>query len=183
MSELSWGVFATAFGWIVATDFRGAAHRLHALSRAAGPFGGAPTASIGLLRLVAAVFAVAGPFVLVSGLLDLWHGEKGPGALPSFPAWFVAVEALIAGVFLWTMWRPSGPLRREWAGATRVGRAAVAVLTVSFVAFLVTLAAGWGTGVGVSWLVGGLCGVALLLGRRTGTASGGGPEAPGRADS
>ncbi len=39
--SVAWGVWATGFGWIVATDFRGAAHRFHSLSQRSVPFGGA----------------------------------------------------------------------------------------------------------------------------------------------
>ncbi|AJF67969.1 hypothetical protein [Streptomyces vietnamensis] len=170
MLLLAWGVFATAFGWIVVTDFRGAAHRLHAMSRAATPFGGAgaPNGGVGFLRFLAGVFALVGPFVLGSGLLDLWRGAEGPGEMPSPPVEFVVVEAIVAGVFLWRMWRRSGLLRREWDAGTGLRRAAVAGLSVAIVAFVVTLGAGWGTWMMTSWLVGGLCGIGLLVAGRTG---------------
>ncbi|WP_369147327.1 hypothetical protein [Streptomyces sp. R44] len=168
MFLLVWGVFATAFGWVVATDFRGAARRLHAMSRAATPFGGAGTSTpgVGFLRLLAGVFALVGPVVLGSGLVGLWRGEEGPGKMPAPPVEFVVVEALVAGVFLWRAWRRSGLLRRAWDAGTGPRRAAVAGLTTAFLAFVVTLGLGWGTWMMTSWLVGGLCGVSLLVGGR-----------------
>ncbi|MEV0689645.1 hypothetical protein [Streptomyces sp. NPDC050388] len=177
MFLVAWGVFATAFGWIVATDFRGAARRFHAMSRAATPFGGAGSSvmGVGFVRAVAGVFGLIGPFVLGAGLLELWRGEAGLDGLPPVPAWFVVCQALVAGVGLWTMWRRSGMLRREWDAGTGLRRAAVVVLTASFVAFLVTLGLGQGGWAVVSWLVGGLCGLTLLLGRRTDQPSAAGP--------
>ncbi|MFZ4301648.1 hypothetical protein ACOZE3_27505 [Streptomyces cinereoruber] len=86
MFSVVWGVFATALGWTVATDFRGAAHRFHAFSQAAVPFGGGvPVVGVGFFRLLAAVFALAGPVVLAGGLVDVWRGEAGAGGLPPIP--------------------------------------------------------------------------------------------------
>ncbi|WP_309060479.1 hypothetical protein [Streptomyces sp.] len=186
MFSVAWGVFATAFGWIVATDFRGAAHRFHALSHTVVPFGGAgaPVVRVGFLRVVAGVFALTGPFVLAGGLLELWRGGAGPDGLPPVPAWFAVVQTLFAGVVLWWMWRPSGLLRREWEAGTGPRRAAVAGLTASAVAFAVTLGFGWGTWAMASWLVGCPCVLTLLLSGRTGRPSDTGPAAPaGSSDS
>ncbi|MFJ4869008.1 hypothetical protein [Streptomyces sp. NPDC088757] len=168
MFSVLWGVFATALGWTVATDFRGAAHRFHALSHAAVPFGGggAPVMGVGFFRLLAAVFALVGPVVLVGGLVDVWRGEAGTGDLPPVPAPFVVVEAMVVGFVLWRAWRRSGVLRREWDADGGLRRAAVAGLTASAVVFVVTLGFGWTTWTMAGWLVGGLCGLALLLGDR-----------------
>ncbi|MFE3826119.1 hypothetical protein [Streptomyces sp. NPDC059092] len=168
MFSVAWGVFATAVGWTVATDFRGAAYRLHALSHAATPFGGggASVVGVGFSRVVAGVFALVGPVVLVNGLLDVWRGETGPDRLPSVPAWFVVVEAIFVVVFLWRMWRRSGVLRREWDTGSGLRRAGVAGITASAVAVVVTSGLHWGTGALLSWLFGCLCGIALLLGDR-----------------
>ncbi|MGW1189245.1 hypothetical protein [Streptomyces sp. NPDC002559] len=173
MFLVAWGVFATALGWIVATDFRGAAHRFHALSHAAMPFGGVGVSvvGVGFFRLVAGVFALAGPVVLVVGFMDVWRGEVRSDRLPPSPAWFVVVEAAIVGVVLWRTWRRAGVLHREWDAGNGPRRAAVAGLTASAVAFVVTLGFGWGTWTVVSWLVSGLCGLTLLLGDRPGKPS------------
>ncbi|ALO05999.1 hypothetical protein AQF52_0401 [Streptomyces venezuelae] len=166
-------MFATALGWIVATDFRGAAHRFHTWSHAVMPFGsvGVSFVGVGFLRLLAGVFALAGPVVLVSGLMDVWRGEAGSDSLPPVPAWFVVVEAAIVGVVLRRAWQRSGVLRREWDAGNGLRRAAVAGLTASAVAFVVTLGFGWGTWMIVSWLAGGLCGLTLLLGDQPGKPS------------
>ncbi|WP_410539412.1 hypothetical protein [Streptomyces sp. KL2] len=174
MFSVAWGVFAAAFGWIVATDFRGAAQRFHTLSHAAVPFGDAdaPVVGVGFLRSLAGVFALAGPVVLVGGLMDVWGGETGSFGLPSVPAWVVVVEAAVVGVVLWRAWRRSGVLRREWEAGNGLRRIAVAGLTASLVAFVMALGFGGGTWMTASWLVGGLCGLALLPGGRPGKPSG-----------
>ncbi|WP_320781845.1 hypothetical protein [Streptomyces sp. CRN 30] len=175
MILLVWGTVATAFGWIVATDARGAAHRFLAASRAARPFGGAdsPFLSIGFLRVFAGLFALAGPVVLVRGLLDLWHGEPGPGALPRVPVWFAVAEAVIVGLVLWTSWRRSGTLRRAWAAGGGPRRTAAVGVTAAIVVFAVLLAAGQGTAAALTWLAGGACALTLLLtGQRSRSAGG-----------
>ncbi|MFI9293723.1 hypothetical protein [Streptomyces gardneri] len=157
MFSVAWGVFATAMGWIVVTDFRGAAHHFHTWSHAVMPFGGVGVSvvGVGFFRLLAGVFALAGPVVLVGGLMGVWRGEAGSDSLPPVPAWFVVVEAAIVGVVLWRTWQRSGVLRREWAAGKGLRRAAVAGLTASAVAFVVTLGFGWGTWMMASWLAGG----------------------------
>ncbi|MDV9187643.1 hypothetical protein R6L23_05305 [Streptomyces sp. SR27] len=173
MFDVAWGVFATALGWIVATDFRGAAHRFHALSRAFVPFGGAGVSvvGVGFFRLVAGIFALVGPVVLVSGLTDVWRGEAESHSLPPISAWFVVAEAMIVGGVLWRTWQRSGVLRREWDAGSVQRRVAASGLTASLVAFVVTFGFGWGTWMVVSWLAGGLCGLTLLLSDRPGNES------------
>ncbi|MGX9874616.1 hypothetical protein ACWIG2_14820 [Streptomyces cellulosae] len=116
MFDVAWGVGATAFGWIIATDFRHAAQRFHALSHAVVPFGGggAPVVGVGFLRFVAGVFALVGPVILVTGVMDVWRGEAEADGLPPIPAWFAVAETVAVAAFLWWMWRRSGVLRREW---------------------------------------------------------------------
>ncbi|MFG2840889.1 hypothetical protein ACGFYE_38550 [Streptomyces zaomyceticus] len=183
MFSVAWGVFATGLGWIVATDFRGAAHRFHTWSHAVMPFGGVGVSAVGVgfFRLLAGAFALAGPVVLVGGLMDVWRGETGSDSLPPIPAWFVVVEAVIVGVVLWRTWRRSGVLRREWAAGNGLRRAAVAGLTTSAVAFVVTLGFDWGTWMMASWLAGGLCG--LVLGDQSGKPSDTGLTSAGSSDS
>ncbi|MFE9255492.1 hypothetical protein [Streptomyces sp. NPDC006879] len=182
---MAWGVFATAFGWIVATDFRGAAHRFHALSLAVLPFGGAgvPVVGVGFFRLLAGVFALAGPAVLASGLLDVWRGGAGSDGLSPVPLWSVAVEAAVVGVLFWRAWRRSGVLRREWDAGHGPRRAAVAGLTTAVVVFVVVWGFGWGAWALASWLAGGLCGIFLLLGDRPGGSPTGVAASAGSSDS
>ncbi|MFC9034232.1 hypothetical protein [Streptomyces arboris] len=173
MFSLAWGTFATTLGWIVATDFRGAAHRFSAFSHAAAPFGGsgAPVLGVGFFRLVAGVFALIGPIVLVTGLLDLWRGEAKAFRLPPADGWFVVMEAVILGAALWSYWRRSGLLRRQWEAGNGLRRAAVAGVTASIVAFAALLALGRETWMMAAWLLGGLCGITLLLSDPAGTPS------------
>ena len=185
MFSVAWGMFATALGWIVATDFRGAAHRFHTLSQAVMPFGGVGVSMVGVgfFRLLAGVFALAGPIVLISGLMDLWRGKAGAGSLPAVPVWFVVVEAAIVCVAFRRTWRRSGALRREWDAGNGLRRAAAAGLSASAVAFVVMLGFGWETWMVASWLAGGLCGLALLLGDRPGMPPVTGPASAGSPDS
>ncbi|GGV99009.1 hypothetical protein GCM10010230_23960 [Streptomyces narbonensis] len=177
MFSVVWGVFATALGWIVATDFRGAAHRFHTLSQALMPFGGVGVSAVGVgfFRLLAGVFALVGPVVLVSGLIDVWRGKAGSASVPPVPGWFVVVEAAIVGVVLWRIWRRSGVLRREWNAGNGARRVAVAGLTTSVVTFVVTLGFGWEMWMMLSWLAGAMCGLALLLGNGPSKPSDTGP--------
>ncbi|MFJ2431646.1 hypothetical protein ACIOWM_00380 [Streptomyces anulatus] len=165
MFSLVWGAFATTLGWVVATNFRGAAQRLRSFSHAATPFAGseAPVIGVGFFRLAAGVFAVIGPIVLVTGLLELWRGETDAMRLPPVSGWFVMVEAVIVGATLRSAWRGSGVLRRQWSAGGGLRRAAAAGVTASVVAFSVLLALGWSTWMMAAWLLGGLCGIALLL--------------------
>ncbi|MEU8096209.1 hypothetical protein [Streptomyces rubiginosohelvolus] len=165
MFSLVWGTFATTLGWVVAADFRGAAHRFHAFSHAATPFvgSGAHVMGVGFFRLVAGLFALIGPIVLVTGLLELWRGEAESFRLPPVGGWFVLVQAVILGAALWSYWRRSGFLRRQWDAGSGPRRAAVAGVTASTVAFTLLLALGSGTWMLAAWLLGGLCGIALLL--------------------
>ncbi|MFD5200255.1 hypothetical protein ACFWM7_08850 [Streptomyces sp. NPDC058375] len=98
-----------------------------------------------------------------AGLLALWRGEAEAVSLPPVPAGFVAVETVIVGVALWSTWRRSGFLRRQWDAGSGPRRAAVAGVTASTVAFTALLALGSGTWMLVAWLLGGLCGITLLL--------------------
>ncbi len=163
--SLVWGAFVTTLGWVLATDFRGAAHRFHAFTHAATPFrgSGAPVVGVGFLRLVAGVFALTGPIVLVSGLLDLWRGEAEGYSSPPVSGWFVLVEAVIVGAILWSAWRRSGFLRRQWGPGSVLWRTAAAGVTASVGVFAALLALGWGTWMPAAWLLGGLCGITLLL--------------------
>ncbi|MFD5065290.1 hypothetical protein [Streptomyces sp. NPDC058394] len=73
----AWGLWATGFGWIIATDFRGAARRFHGMSQKFTLFDRATTSvnGVGFVRCVAGVFALAGPPSWFSGL---WNSEIPP---------------------------------------------------------------------------------------------------------
>ncbi|MER5207231.1 hypothetical protein [Streptomyces sp. NPDC002825] len=169
MLLLAWGMFATAFGWVVATDFRGAACRMHAVSSASTPTGGgAPRLPVGFFRFLAGVFALAGPAVLVTGLFLVGRGEEMPGELPAPPLGWVVVEMLAAVYFLWGDWRRSGLLRREWQARRGARRAAVAGFSTGLVAVVVTYGLGWGTWMMTSMLVSEVCWLFLLTEDRRG---------------
>ncbi|MDX2650477.1 hypothetical protein PV341_44405 [Streptomyces sp. PA03-1a] len=163
-----WGLGATGFGWVLVTDFRGAARRFHTMSSRSAPFGGGrpPAVGIGFVRCVAGVFALAGPVVLVTGLLVLVRDPAAPERLPRLPFPFAVFAILGAGVGLWTFWRRSGVLRLEWAEGGTVRRAAAAVLTGVLVAFPVLFVLGRTMPMLLVWLLGGIAGGVLLVGRR-----------------
>ncbi|MFF8381449.1 hypothetical protein ACF07V_35665 [Streptomyces sp. NPDC015661] len=164
MFVLAWGMFATVFGWVIATDFRGAARRMHAMSSASTPTGsGAPRLPVGFLRFVAGVFALAGPAVLVAGVLLVRRGAEMPGTLPAPPLGWVVVEALAVVSFLWGAWRSSGRLRREWGAGKGARRAAAVGYSTGAVAAVVTHSAGWGAWMMTSMLAGELCWLFLLM--------------------
>ncbi|MFE0705010.1 hypothetical protein [Streptomyces sp. NPDC058872] len=172
---MAWGVYMTALGWIVVTDVRGAAHRFHDFSRAFRPSGSASArlVSVGFLRVMAGVFALIGPVVLVHGLVGLWHGEAGVPMLPRLPPLFVAAQVAVFGIFFWRVWRRSGVLRREWDGGSGPQRAVAVGLTASMIVLVATLGFGWWAWAMVSGFVTGLCGIALLLcGRPVGPSTG-----------
>ncbi|MFI8826028.1 hypothetical protein [Streptomyces sp. NPDC053431] len=150
---LAWGVFATGLGTIVATDFRGAAH---AAARSRGT-------SVRFQRVVAAVFALVGPVVLVVGVRELMRGKAVGGDMPRLPVPFLLFRAFAVAVALWTMWRPGGWVRRAWAagGVLRQGAAAVTALT--WIGFALGLGFGQQIVMLVSWLLGGAAGLILLL--------------------
>lgn len=135
---VAWGLFATGFGTIVATDFRGAAHRLHEMAERR-PLGGSP--GVGFQRAIAGVFALVGPVMLVSGVVDLLRSRSPVGAMPRLPLPFLAVAGLVVAFTLWSMWWRRGPLRHAWAGGG-LRRAAAVLMTLTFFGF----AAGLGLG-------------------------------------
>ncbi|MFB7288398.1 hypothetical protein [Actinacidiphila glaucinigra] len=173
-----WGLGASGFGWILVTDFRGAARRFHAMSARSVPFGGdrPPVVGVGFVRFVAGVFALVGPVVLVTGLLDLVRDPAAPEPMPRPPLPLAVFAVLGAGVGLWTFWRRSGVLRPEWAKGGTLRRAAAVVLTGVLVAFPALLVLGRTTPMLLVWLLGGAAGVVLLPGRRDGTGSGPGAD-------
>ena len=154
-------------GWIIVSDFRGAAHRFHLLSQRSVPFGAGrlPFVGVGFLRIMAGVFALIGPVAFVGGLLELARGGSDSDRLPRLSAPLGATAILVGAFGLWMAWRSSGLLRREWADGAGLRRAAVIVVTLALVCLPATLALGHQTAVVSSWLGGGLAGLVLLCGR------------------
>ncbi|MGW7296042.1 hypothetical protein ACWGIB_27110 [Streptomyces xiamenensis] len=167
-----WGLTATAFGWIVATDFRDAARRLELMSRRSMPFGlgrrPVPAfAGYPVPRLVAGFFGLMGPVILVVGLVEL-AGPNGAvtSAMPRPPLPFLLFATVPGALGLWMLWRRSGPLRAEWAGGGVVRRAAVVVLTLAVPCGLLAFVSDRMTVLPLCWLSAALAGLILLPGRR-----------------
>lgn len=160
-----WGVWASVFGWIIATDFRGAAHRFHQLSRRPVSFGvkSAPRVGVTFVRVLAAVFALLGPVVLVAGVVDLLRGGQESGDPHRQPAPFAVALGLVAALSLWGLWRRNGPLRREWTDGAGFRRVAVVVMTAACLGFVITLVLGHRNAMLATWLLAGLASLPLLL--------------------
>ncbi|WP_432248147.1 hypothetical protein ACRAR1_10360 [Streptomyces sanyensis] len=162
-----WGVLATGFGVIVAADIRGAAARLLTFSQRSVLFG-APRRTLvrpGFVRAVAAVFALIGPVVFVTGVRELARGDGAFGAgFPPVPLPIAGVMALSTAVAFWQLWRREGVLRQEWDRGTVVARSAAGVLTASLAGFAAAVVLGGPVFAMGAWLVGGLAGLVLLLG-------------------
>ncbi|WP_327425728.1 hypothetical protein OG612_42280 (plasmid) [Streptomyces sp. NBC_01527] len=163
--SVAWGLWATGFGWIIATDFRGAARRFHGMSQKFTLFDRASTSGngVGFVRCVAGVFALAGPLILVFGIVELLKGHPGPTQLPQPPLAVTLTTPLFGAVGLWALYRRSGPLRHYWVDGTALQRAAATVITAAVIAFWATVLLGNVPAIVTSWLAGGLAGLTLLL--------------------
>ncbi|GAA4795530.1 hypothetical protein GCM10023329_55230 [Streptomyces sanyensis] len=162
-----WGVLATGFGVIVAADIRGAAGRLLTFSQRSVLFGATRRTPVrpGFFRAVAAVFALLGPVMLVTGVRELAQGDGAVTAgFPPIPLPIAGGMALFTAVAFWQLWRRDGMLRQEWARGAVVERSAAGVLTASLAGFVAALALGGPVFAMGAWLVGGLAGLVLLLG-------------------
>ncbi|MFE2286705.1 hypothetical protein ACFXDJ_21365 [Streptomyces sp. NPDC059443] len=153
MFSLVWGLGATGMGLVLASDFRGAAGWLALIQETSAPISGRRFGA-GRIRLVGAVFAVAGLPVLVSGVIDAARHGLGGDASLRVPLPFLAGMCVIAVYGMWALWRPEAPLRRMWATGSGLRRTALAVQTATVPAFLVCLRYGTLTAVLACWLVG-----------------------------
>ncbi|EST37876.1 hypothetical protein N566_10695 [Streptomycetaceae bacterium MP113-05] len=163
-----WGLGATGFGWVVATNFRGAADRFLRLSQRSVPFGrsGPPPVGVGFLRATAAVFALAGPVFLVFGLVGVAKEGVVPGRFPDVPLPVDLAMFACAAAGLWSMWRRSGMLRREWHPGVALVRAACVVATVAVIGLPVTMTIGYVGVMMADWLLGGAAILTVLVAGR-----------------
>jgi hypothetical protein len=173
---LAWGLFASAFGLAMVTNFRGFAdtftRNAHASSsglRSVPPWKWQrqPESLAGrtvLLRMIAIPFAVLGPIVTVAGIVTMARGHISIPRSPAAPLPF-AVAAIAFGVMTVVQyWRPRGFLR---VAASRGGwRRVVAILSsAGAMVFAVCLAVGQMTIGILAWMVCGLPLIALFADR------------------
>ncbi|MFC8509793.1 hypothetical protein ACFU3J_32835 [Streptomyces sp. NPDC057411] len=168
--SLVWGLGATGFGWVVATDFRGAARRLYRLQaeRSARTLWAGPRLGVGFLRAVAGVFAVVGPITLAGAVRRLAGGEQLTVDTARLPAPVIGVVALVGAFTVWSVWRPAGFVRRAWDTGAPVQRAAALVHTAGVGGFLVGMGLGLQALMMCGWLVGAGAGIVMLVGHRAG---------------
>lgn len=151
---LVWGLWATSFGWIVATNFRGAARRMHLHTMQLRPerLAHLREPGLGFLRAVAGVFALVGPVILAQALNILrregWHL---PG-MPEQPIPFTAWAGVVVVFWMWMFWRRSGFLRMEWSAGALPQRAAVGVLSAAFLVMPFAMSIGLPAVLLICWL-------------------------------
>jgi hypothetical protein len=169
---LAWGLVASAFGLLLATNFRGFTDNF--VRKAEESSAGlrklqlwkpqrSPAEQGKLARLLAIPFAVIGPVVTVAGIISISHagiGGSGPGALAD-PVRYVFI-ALAAAAVGWSWLSRRGLFRP----ATRRGgwRLAVAVLSsLGGLIFGVGIATGQLAIAIAAWAIGGLTSLILML--------------------
>ncbi|MFE5206985.1 hypothetical protein [Streptomyces sp. NPDC056600] len=127
-------------------------------------------ASLGRVRMVAGLVALAGAVALVLGVLVLLrndpHAVLTERPLP-MPPLFAAVFPLMAVGTLWRYWRGSGLLREIWATGTRVQRGATVAFSVCLVLFMTFLGTGRLNLVFCAWTAAAATVVTVLVGGRT----------------
>ncbi|MEU6980217.1 MULTISPECIES: hypothetical protein [unclassified Streptomyces] len=156
------GVWMTAYGVVVATDFRGAAQRMDEMSARSG--------GVRFTRLLAGVFALVGPVVLTLGVSRTVRGDALTGS-PRLPLPFLAVLLAVGALITWTHWRPGGLLRREWSAGGRGRRVAAVVSTCGVLGFVAGLGLGLQLLWVASWSIAAGAGLLLLVAGRAGQRS------------
>jgi hypothetical protein len=169
---LAWGLFASAAGLLLGTNFRGFTDNF--VRKAEESSAGlrklqllkpqrSPAEQVKLARLIAIPFAVIGPVVTVAGIISVSHagiGGSGPGALPDPVRYvFIALAAVAVG---WSWLSRRGLFR---PAARRGGwRLAIAVLSsLDALIFGIGIAMGQLTIAIVAWAIGGLTSLILVL--------------------
>jgi hypothetical protein len=175
---LAWGLFASAFGLALVTNFRGFAGNFARRARAseAGlepvvrklpPWRWMtppdPGETVKMVRLIAIPFAITGPIITVAGIISVTHGGiagSGPGALPG-PFRFLLIGFAGAAVgWSWLsrrgMFRPV--VRR---GGWRLASALIS--SAGGLLFGIGIATGQMTIAIAAWVIGGLSTVVLMV--------------------
>jgi hypothetical protein len=178
---LAWGLFASAIGWGLITNFRGFAdtYTRTAMSSSSGlrripPWKWLPRKSAEqevaerrtLVRFIAIPFAIIGPFVALAGVVETVRGHIGISRGPALPLPFALFYIAIALVAIVQYWRRGGFFRHaaEQGGWTRVTAVVAALGMLSFGVFTAL----GETTLGVAgWLVGGLAAVAMVTSVKT----------------
>jgi hypothetical protein len=171
---LAWGLFASAFGLLIVTNFRGFADNF-ARRAEASPAGlrklppwkwqrsPDPAEQAKLVRLIAIPFAIIGPIVTVAGLIAISQGrtgDSGPGPLPGPLRYlFIAFAAVAVG---WSWLSRRGLFR---PAARRGGwRLAAALLSsLGGLVFGIGITVGQMTIAIVAWVIGGLPSLLLVM--------------------
>lgn len=178
---LAWGLFASAIGWGLMTDFRGFAKTFIAGSMASTsglrrlpPWKWLPRRTdaeelvirVRLARVIAIPFAVLGPILTVAGVVMIARGRISVprGAALPLPIILAFIGVGVAGVVrLW--WR--GGFFRMAARRGGWPRVAAIVGSLGVLSFGVFAALGWSTLGIAGWMVAGLASVALLFSQRS----------------
>ncbi|MGW4158650.1 hypothetical protein [Streptomyces sp. NPDC004788] len=144
------GVWMECYGVVVATNFRGAAHRMHAMSTRSVSFGEPfwrRPPGVRFVRVLAGVFALMGPLLLFLGVRQVGRGEALTDS-PPMPLPFALFMLVGVALAVWGQWRRGSWLRREWSAGARRHRVAAVMVTGGFLGF----AAGLGLGLQLLWV-------------------------------